>query len=193
MPQLTLTVKEFQDYANWTAETWLQAPRSLGTPDYAIMTLGLSGETGEIADEVLECIAAGTVRPELLKELGDGVYYAARLFHAFELAPEVSGGWEVYYYDPVKLDSALKVLPQFTIAVGKVSEVMKKLIRDGVSPEKMPEFKDKLRVGLIRYIHVWMHVVAMTGWSPQDAIAANMQKINDRKARGVLQGSGNDR
>lgn len=192
MLNITLTGEAFKAYSCWTAQTWLVTSDQLGVRDYAIMAMGLPGETGEIVEELVKSLAEGSPRISLLKELGDGAYYASRLFHAFELTP-AEFGWSVPVHADAKLGNALAAIPKLTISVGKVCEVLKKLIRDGVPPEKLSDFKTKLLAGLNDYILAWMQVMAATGWTPQEAITLNMEKINDRQIRGVLQGSGNDR
>lgn len=85
---------DIDSYAEWTASTWL-GPRNfvLDPDDYskmslAICTLGLSGETGEVTEHVKKLLRDGTkLGDDFKKELGDVIYYWARLCNAFNIKP----------------------------------------------------------------------------------------------------------
>lgn len=54
----------------------------------SIMTMGLSGETGEVVEKIKKLLRDGTYDEEnIVKELGDVVYYWARLCRFFGKQP----------------------------------------------------------------------------------------------------------
>lgn len=70
---------------------------------------------------------------------------------------------------------------------GEVVEVLKKRIRDG-------EFDtNKLKLELGDLIFYWVKICNSFGLSPTEVINSNIEKVEGRKARGTLRGSGNDR
>lgn len=80
-------------YAKWTKELWV-GPKEhvsdveLDARNLAICTLGLSGETGEVVEHVKKLLRDGTeLGDDFKKEMGDILYYWARLCHAFDIKP----------------------------------------------------------------------------------------------------------
>jgi NTP pyrophosphatase (non-canonical NTP hydrolase) len=70
---------------------------------------------------------------------------------------------------------------------GEVMELLKKRVRDGVLDI------DKLEKELGDVIYYWVMLCRQFGLTPSKVLATNIQKIEDRRARGVLRGSGSDR
>lgn len=70
------------DYQGFALSTWSPTP---GAPDadLAYLTLGLVGETGEVAEHIKKHLRHGKPldRAELKKELGDAQWYIAVLSH----------------------------------------------------------------------------------------------------------------
>lgn len=70
---------------------------------------------------------------------------------------------------------------------GEIAEKIKKYYRDGVIDKKdlQKEFGD--------VIFYWFALHGAMGMDPTKSIEANMIKLSDRKDRGVLRGSGDNR
>lgn len=191
MPKLALSLSssELQAYCTWSVSAWILSPESSICTDYAVMGLGLSGETGEIVEALLNCTKFGEIDNTLRKEFGDALYYCARITAAFELelAPVAC------QLAPLSLGNAVQYAAPLFVAAGHCAEALKKLIRDGVAPADEPVFKAKLSRGLNDYLAAWLNLACAIGLNPQELIALSVLKIEDRKARGVLRGSGNDR
>jgi len=103
-------------YAEWAEGLWFASgSREFGERDYAIASLGLAGEVGEVMELLKKRVRDGNFDVEgFTKEMGDVIYY-------------------------------------------------------------------------------WSRLCLMFGVRPSDVLAANMRKLEDRRARGVMRGSGNDR
>lgn len=78
---------DLNSYSTWTRTTWVAPGRLDG--DLALCALGLAGETGEAVEVIKKYLRDGRLdRDKLVKELGDSLYYWARLCAMFELSPE---------------------------------------------------------------------------------------------------------
>jgi hypothetical protein len=188
---ITLESEELQAYARWTASAWLRSPSLLTEADHAVMALGLAGETSEVLEELEESAIKTSVTAGLSKELGDAVYYCARIAECFSVpitAPDA-----VFITASLDSERARSAYIRMAIHEGRVCEAIKKLIRDGVLPENQAAFKAKLQLGLTGYLQAWLEVLAAAGLTPQDVLRENKLKIEGRIARGTQQGSGNDR
>ena len=71
--------------------------------------------------------------------------------------------------------------------VGEVMEILKKRVRDG----KFDLEKLEKELGDVGYY--WARICMHFGLMPGDVLGANMSKLLGRKARGTMQGSGDDR
>lgn len=85
---------DIDNYAEWTADVWLGPSHFTSDTDdrartsLAICTLGLAGETGEVVEHVKKLLRDGTeLGEDFKKELGDVIYYWARLCNAFNIKP----------------------------------------------------------------------------------------------------------
>ena len=76
----TITLKEYQD---WTVSTAMYPHAETGNVEELMyLALGLTGEAGEVANKVKKLFRDGEnqeLRTELAKELGDVMWYMARL------------------------------------------------------------------------------------------------------------------
>jgi hypothetical protein len=151
-----------------------------------IMTLGLVGEGGEVADFVYQWDDTG-VRPDadLLKETGDVFFYWARICweRDFELPSSLA--------IPVVASNAatppLRAALRLTRAVGKVAEVVKKFNRDGAF--NAPKFE----AAMVEAYVAWRALVDELGFTRQEVLEASVNKVEGRVARGTLRGSGDSR
>ena len=72
---------------------------------------------------------------------------------------------------------------------GEFADKMKKICRDGMTNEAVQGLK--LVLGdVLWYVG---QAAKMLGWTLGEVAEANLQKLADRRARGVLRGSGDDR
>lgn len=71
--------------------------------------------------------------------------------------------------------------------VGEVMEILKKRVRDNTFDEKnfIKELGD--------VVYYWARIAKAFGLEPSAILQANINKLEDRKARGTMRGSGNDR
>jgi NTP pyrophosphatase (non-canonical NTP hydrolase) len=81
-------------FARFTKELWFSgnhnmADKSLDSQrSLTIMALGLGGEAGEVQEHIKKYIRDGKLdRDALIKELGDVIYYWARLCVFFDVSP----------------------------------------------------------------------------------------------------------
>lgn len=74
-------------YAEWTDEVWVTPSDSPHT--LSLKVLGLAGETGEVVELVKKYLRDGTPidQANLAKELGDVLYYWARMCRHFGILP----------------------------------------------------------------------------------------------------------
>jgi NTP pyrophosphatase (non-canonical NTP hydrolase) len=80
--------QDIDRYAKWTETTWTNTTGKGLFGDVALCALGLGGETGEALEVLKKSMRDGTLDHEkLVKELGDVIYYWARLCDLFEIRP----------------------------------------------------------------------------------------------------------
>ena len=70
---------------------------------------------------------------------------------------------------------------------GEVMELLKKRIRDG------RVIKEDLKKELGDVLYYWCRIAAYFDMTPEEIIEANRDKLNSRKERGVMRGSGDNR
>src|SRR5208282_6589090 len=83
------TMNDIDKYGQYTVDTWFSSdedPSPLRA--LAIMSLGLAGESGEVCEKIKKFIRDGNDDMELLKkELGDVIFYWARICRHFGMVP----------------------------------------------------------------------------------------------------------
>ncbi|VTU42567.1 MULTISPECIES: nucleoside triphosphate pyrophosphohydrolase family protein [unclassified Variovorax] len=85
---------DIDEYAQFTVDLWMSGDGDkLDLRQHTVMSLGLSGETGEVMELLKKWLRDGKLdRAHLRKELGDVAYYWARLCRAHGFTPsEVLG------------------------------------------------------------------------------------------------------
>jgi|ERR1700676_362223 len=89
-------MKNIDEYGQFTVNMWFSKKRPdtipMFTPDQerelAIISLGLAGESGEVLEHIKKAFRDNHLdRDELKKELGDAVFYWARLCRFFDFDP----------------------------------------------------------------------------------------------------------
>lgn len=178
---------DFQAYGRWAEKMWLSD--SLEDRDYAIMGLGLMGEYVEMLDALDGCALDKQASELLIKELGDVVYYAARLARAFDIEL-VLPNTKVQGFAP---QFARNRANNMVRPLGRISELLKKFIRDGASGPAHALLKSNLMTELSALLKHWCEVCAMCEVPVESVLAANREKLESRLRRGTLQGSGDER
>lgn len=172
------------EYVEWSSTLWVgdNAPT---LQSIAVVGLGLSGESQEVfsAAHALQRRPSEMNRLELCLELGDVLYYWARVCSMFRL--DAQALWET----PRVSDGLVALAPavQLLVNAGKVAEVFKKFVRDNREPG------EELAQALTDLGHGWRACCKYHGLKEADVRTANMQKLKERKEHGSLQGSGDVR
>lgn len=196
-------------FAAWTAALWtpsggasvpgvlrLKRPPD---PELEVMSHGLAGELGEAIELLVEPVLD---RGAMAKELGDVIYYWARLCAYFDLKPSALLAHVTKSHAPVTSFDAFATWAETTAApeegavlrglhltgkVGRVMERLKKRIRDDTFDPAL--FADDMAAVALH----WARLCTSVGCSPEDVLGQNINKIEGRAARGSLRGSGNNR
>lgn len=197
---------DLQAYGRWCQGIWIGSPRSpqeFDERDFTIMSLGLGGEVGEVMGLVEAAAGGGAVdRIQAIKELGDVFYYWSMLCRALTLDPWRC--WRMALPQGVELppgvDQAAAALVRaaqsnqpplnpFSLSsrCGEVLEQLKKRVRDDTFDP------DKFALAMGRLAQAWCAMANRFGLRPSDLLRANIDKVEDRAARGVLRGSGDNR
>lgn len=85
-----VTHNDFDAYGAWTKTRWFSKGETEinGEHNLAIMSLGIAGEAGEVAEKMKKVIRDGTIdKPAILKELGDVVFYVCMIADYFGFTP----------------------------------------------------------------------------------------------------------
>jgi len=161
--------------------------------DYTI--IGLGSEIGELAEVYGEAKKGfygklnGSDTKEALSELGDVLWYVAATADALNVQLD----WVTKQaHTPVHHVSKGLTLVDMVVAHGKIQGILKKSIRDNGG------YLSTVHENIIatELCHIWNHsaqFIYLLGGTLDGVLAANLNKLSDRKARGVLQGSGNNR
>lgn len=170
---------------------------------------GISGESGEL----IEKIQHGGSNDEILKECGDVLWYlvnvlediqwrfvecvwyhsgalaSGKLEHAEDSFTTIQARVNFFYENDCLLDDPIS---QLAIFAGKISEIAKKTLRDNNGV--VPETKKKVVGKYVVLILDTLCVMATEQDLNMDNVAqANIDKLFDRRDRGVLGGSGDAR
>lgn len=95
-------MNDIDEYGQYTVKMWFSDDSDRNPlRSLAIMSMGLAGETGEVMEHIKKFVRDGTYdRDAFVKELGDVVFYWARLCQHFDIKPS-----EVLRMNIEKLDS----------------------------------------------------------------------------------------
>ena len=83
-------MNDIDKYGQYTVDNWFSADDEDRDPfrSLFIMSLGLAGESGEVCEKIKKFIRDGNDDMELLKkELGDVIFYWARICRHFGMVP----------------------------------------------------------------------------------------------------------
>lgn len=159
---------------------------------------GLAGEVGELVDKMTSM----TFKNEVKQEAGDVLWYivntaidASLSFH--DICSALTGGLRVDNFTELvhqikTREDTRSTLVKMPIYVGRVNEVAKKMIRDNGGVFQ----KDKKTLvfeALVELMACLVEVSRTFHLNLDDIAKANINKLLSRKARGVIQGSGDNR
>lgn len=180
---------ELRDYIEWTDST---AIYNRDSQVLAIMyaALGLSGELcGEFTetfagiynltkddDEYLEEIEK--LYHHIREEVGDVMWYIARMFKEMNKFPT-----EQDIFDQAGEKESCVII------AGQINNKVKKLYRDGVSDQAL----EVVFLLTVRLLVSMMEFCEMSHFDFNELLQDNVDKLESRKARGVIQGSGDNR
>lgn len=179
-----------EQYIAWTDTTAVYPGINTGNhAEVSYLSLGLVGETIEFMEKVHEAQVAPSSKEDLIAELGDIVWYAMRLAKMLGQHPDM--------IDHIIVESNLPVLSQsdrmyylhrMVIRAGKIAELGKKIIRD---TDKWQG--EVMQEHLVGFFAIWGLNCRGLKVQPSEVMQANVTKLESRKARGKLQGSGDSR
>lgn len=156
--------------------------------------LGLCSEAGEIG-EAYEAGKQGwgfnkAQTAHLLDESGDVWWYAAAVTDALKLPFSAVGNFSEVMPDFSK-SRGITIL-RIQKHAGNLAGILKKTIRDN---DGFVEEVHKQKMLAELYQLTWQldHLAILFGTTSGAVMAKNLNKLADRKARGVLQGSGDNR
>ena len=169
-----MNLDDLRDYVNWTDTVWSgKTSKNAGIQDTAVMGMGLSGECSEVM-EILQSTFDVSQKLNfdvvlLKKELGDVIYYWARICQTFgldaaELWPENSNlsSSKTFAWD------CLELVKQ----CGRVTETLKKEIRD--SAHSAETLSSSMRLVVV----AWTVLCERFGLEAEDILEMNRVKVN---------------
>jgi len=178
-----ITWNEYQQQALTTAIYPLS--REL---DYTI--LGLCSEVGELGTAYFT-----TMPDEVLAELGDCFWYAAAIADALKLPLQTVATFREETVHPlfsIYPSGNMAIMLQIVAEASAMAGILKKAIRDNEGFVEQAH-KDKITFHLFRLLWLMDALCHKYETTRYAVMSANLNKLADRKARGVLQGSGDHR
>jgi NTP pyrophosphatase (non-canonical NTP hydrolase) len=169
-----------QDFGNFCVAIWRPSGETTTADDLFVMGLGLPGECGEVAELLAEGAPSCTMaRARLSSELGDTIYYWARIVGAYgmnhsDFAEGVLPEQLARTCSPTTFEQLATSALRLTAAIGRVAEVMKKQRRDGHLNEQL--LRKSLREALIH----WGAVCQQCELDWRDVLSANKTKLAAR-------------
>lgn len=175
----------YLDYQKKSASTKIYLPEV----SIQYLILGLIGEFGEIYDELSnEEILEPSKEQNLAKEIGDYCWYAALICEDFGF--DISKVFQTSRPPVTEKADHEEILNRLF----KISELTKKYFRDEYPGEMSATRKDQIAINLAESMFLLRRLVHdFTIYDFDEILAMNVQKLQDRKDRGVLSGSGNNR
>lgn len=193
---IATTAITFEQYEVFCTSTAVYRPE-IAEP---YLVLGLNGEVGELLDVVL--FYKGDV-PNLMLELGDSQWYAARLCTGYRLdfakMCQAADEWRRDARYPSQTCKEAAAL--MSCYAGRLADKVKKRLRDGETwgAVQTQQFLDDVRNLLIWFIASSMDFVDCvnethkTKYTYHRVLTMNRDKLMSRKERGTLHGTGDHR
>lgn len=158
-------------------------------------TLGLNGEAGELLEKVLDLPLLDFNVTEVLKEAGDVLWYLTRV--------SVESGYSLSeIVESVEANKLVGGNDEFTevieiiLASTRISEKMKKALRDdnGDIHAKMDDARrEAIRDDLVKIAEHLIRFSLSLGSSLEEIAVINLEKLNSRASRNLINGDGDNR
>jgi NTP pyrophosphatase (non-canonical NTP hydrolase) len=183
-------IKRFEEYIRFTDSTAIYSKEH--ALDYT--TMGLTGEMAEFVDHISH-YGASDRSQNAKKEAGDIYWYFARLLKHIGLEYTIfADSYQKRLYN-VRLGGNISSSSpsEFMVQCGKLCNKMKKIIRDDngfVRSSKREVIADFL-INLM--VDFTVHLESVLDISFTEVLDLNQNKLTDRKSRGVIGGSGDNR
>lgn len=171
------------------------------TTPFSYPALGLAGESGELIDKLTET-GVHHSKESVAKEMGDVLWYvvntcADAALPFADLIGTLTGGVRADNFTELGAqlrNSEDRRVPTVKLPVyaGQVAEVAKKTLRD--SGGNLPQEKRPIVASaLVEILYCLFEIGNQWSINMDDVAQGNIDKLFDRKERGALQGSGDDR
>jgi hypothetical protein len=164
----------------------------LNVPEYLVYHLGLTEEMTELVSELM-----GEDLPNAVGELGDIFVYAYKMARAFGVTPEE---WVsvVQYIEsqphtpfPVDFEAVVRTIykPNYSLSwsIGHMASNLKRKVRDDKQIDSIMRAHSDT---IVRHL---CQLSLSLNYAPSAVIQKVTNKLNDRAARGKLQGEGSER
>jgi NTP pyrophosphatase (non-canonical NTP hydrolase) len=161
-------------------------------------SLGLGGEIGELCEKLGQYeMRFGVTIDDIAKEIGDVLWYVANTaidanINIDDFLPECCSGIGDATFEKIQAEAPTIHPLIFAGRGGEACELAKKFIRDDDSVLS-PARRFKVQQNLIAILFSLGAFCDQLGISLADAAQKNLDKLQSRKDRGVLQGSGDNR
>lgn len=161
------------------------------------LSLAFIGESGEIADKYKKVIRDNNgviseeVRQGLSKELGDVMYYISQMCNTFEY--KLYNLVDINSIDSIQQDPAIPLgsfIRVLNTRIGNMSEQIQSYLVGLTGPRKIAE---EINVDIANIALLLFHIAKKLNLKIEDIINENMEKLQSRKDRGVISGSGDSR
>ena len=169
-----IVTEQFRKYSEWTATTSVHKSR-----EEAIMCC-LLGMVGELS-EYLEVTEEEDFAEKSRAELGDILWYIGHFVYRIGVIDEIS------------ISRSYDILNDGVSNIGRLAELSKKVIRDSDFDFKAsPKYGEILKT-IGRIVGSIWNECSDNNWDFIELMEENVAKLESRKERNVLQGSGDDR
>lgn len=162
------------------------------------VVLGLCGEAAEMKEKSIELIRnafSQEIRVEFAKEVGDVAWYMAAI--ASETKQDLGDFGRILVFESNGNSNLEEAVDTLLIQAGGIAEVMKKALRDNyeeVSSGRIPQDKlSKINNFLSKLIVAIQVVCVISGLDFSQILQENIDKLQSRKERNTLGGSGDNR
>lgn len=161
------------------------------------LTLAFIGEVGEIGDKYKKVIRDNNgilseeTKQALSKEIGDVMYYISQMCNTFDVKlynlVDVSNLDKIEKNEGIYIATYIRVLAKY---VGGLSSNVQQYFVGLTGPRKL---EDDVYQDIQNIAYALMQLAIRLDLSIEDIIRENMAKLQSRKDRGVISGSGDNR
>jgi NTP pyrophosphatase (non-canonical NTP hydrolase) len=177
------------DYAKQARSTAIY-PQS---DSYIYPSLGIGGEVGELCEKLDKLNwASRDDRGPARKEVSDVLWYIAAVAHDAGIPMDKLSDWDTFDELTQFVFSSKISIGRLAGRAGVVCELAKKCIRDD-GRVLTAERRGKVKEALSNLLYDLAAICHSYGISIAEAAEENLAKLQSRKERGTLQGSGDNR